>query len=77
MKECIESRGSILFSIKDGIGYLELDNPKARNAMSINMMASLPNIIDQIQDSQISILVLRGKANFFCAGGDLYYQPSG
>ena len=72
MKECKESRGRISFSIKEGVGYLELDNPKARNAMSINMMASLPIIISEIAASEIVILVIRGTSiPFFCAGGDL------
>ena len=36
------------------------------------MMAYLPEIIVQIQESEISILVVRGKEiPFFCAGGDL------
>lgn len=71
MKACKESRGILLFSIKEDVGYLELDNPKARNAMSINMMASLPSIIAQIEAAKLSILVVRGKGGFFCAGGDL------
>ena len=72
MKDCKQSRGRLSFSIKEGIGYLELDNPRAKNAMSINMMASLPKIISEIKASQCSVLVIRGtKIPFFCSGGDL------
>ena len=71
MQPCQKSRGRLHFYVQDQVGYLELDNPEARNAMSINMMSALSSMVQQIRAAEVSILVIRGVGGFFCAGGDL------
>ena len=70
------SEGSISFIQEDHIGYLLLDNPKAKNALSIQMMRSLPEIISTIEEciqlQTLKMLIIRAKnKDSFCAGGDL------
>ena len=48
-----------------------LDNPEARNAMSIAMMHQLADIVQELEEKKPSVVVIRGKNNHFCAGGDL------
>ena len=48
-----------------------LNNPKARNAMSIAMMHQLQDIVQELEDKRPNVIVIRGRNNHFCAGGDL------
>lgn len=48
-----------------------LDNPQARNAMSIGMMHQLQDIVQELETKRPNVIVIRGKNNHFCAGGDL------
>jgi len=67
-----ESRGEIVYFTEDNIGYLELCNSRARNAMSLNMMIDLSDVLSQIEEQPPSILVVRGNdKQYFCSGGDL------
>ena len=50
---------------------LWLDNPEARNAMSIAMMHQLEDVVLELEEKQPNVVVIRGKNNHFCAGGDL------
>ena len=50
---------------------LWLDNPEARNAMSIAMMHQLASIVNELEEKKPSVVVIRGRNNHFCAGGDL------
>ena len=49
-----------------------LNNPEARNAMSIAMMHQLQDIVQQLEDKRPNVIVIRGRNNHFCAGGDLH-----
>lgn len=53
------------------VATIWLNNPEARNAMSIAMMHQLPNIVCTLQEDPPSLLIIRGRKNHFCAGGDL------
>ena len=50
---------------------LWLDNPDARNAMSIAMMHQLAPIVTELEAKKPSVVVIRGRNHHFCAGGDL------
>ena len=66
------SRGSLELEFsEDRIATLWLDNPDARNAMSIAMMHQLPSILEVLQQQTPSLLIVRGRNGHFCAGGDL------
>jgi isohexenylglutaconyl-CoA hydratase len=52
--------------------YLTLNRPHVRNAMSFAMIEEITAVFDAIADThEIRIVVLRGAAGNFCAGGDI------
>jgi isohexenylglutaconyl-CoA hydratase len=52
--------------------HLTLNRPHVRNAMSFAMIEEIIAVFDAIADSnEIRIVVLRGAAGNFCAGGDI------
>ena len=63
---------SIELHQQGGILHLWLNRPEQRNAMSWNMVNSIIQVFTAIkQDLSIRAVVLRGKGNHFCAGGDI------
>jgi len=62
----------VLFE-KDGpIGWLTLNRPEKRNALSLELMDDLKKkLINVKQDGNIRVLVIKGNGPVFCAGHDL------
>ncbi len=58
---------------KDGpIGWLVLNRPDKRNALSVEVMRRVMNRLDEIEaDETIHVVILRGEGPAFCAGHDL------
>lgn len=54
-----------------GVLHVTLSRPKARNAMSLVMVAELEAVLDAAIESEVRALVLRGAEGHFCAGGDI------
>jgi len=54
------------------VSELVIDNPEARNAMSLGMMADLMDAVERVQSTPPVALLIRGAGSeAFCAGGDL------
>ena len=62
----------VLFE-KDGpIGWLTLNRPKNRNALSLEVMNAMQNKLNMCaKDEDIRAVVIRGSGPAFCAGHDL------
>ena len=62
----------VLFE-KDGpIGWLTLNRPEKRNALSLELMHAMQNRLDHCaEDGDIRTVVIRGNGPAFCAGHDL------
>ena len=58
---------------KDGpIGWLTLNRPHKRNALSLNVMNDMLEKLKNIsQDQDVHVVVIRGKGPAFCAGHNL------
>lgn len=58
---------------KDGpIGWLTLNRPNKRNALSLELMGAMLNKLEQVaEDKETRIVVVRGNGPAFCAGHDL------
>ncbi len=55
-----------------GALHITLNRPKARNAMSLEMVAELEAVLAAVLDRRdVRALVLRGAQGHFCAGGDV------
>jgi methylglutaconyl-CoA hydratase len=64
----------VLSEIKERIGYLTLNNPEKRNALSPNLIADLFTAVSKLnEDAEVKVIVLRANGKAFCAGADLAY----
>jgi enoyl-CoA hydratase/carnithine racemase len=51
---------------------IEINRPEKANALTMTMIASLSDVIGDIEsDRDVRAVVLRGRGRFFCAGGDI------
>ena len=65
-------RGQIHLRVQDPVANVVLDNPEARNAMSVGMMMDLVDIVERLEASDVRAVLLYGSEGAgFCAGGDL------
>ena len=67
------SESDILFEVKDGLGVITLNRPKALNALTHGMILEMEKVIPQWEkDPAVKAVVLRGAGDrAFCAGGDV------
>lgn len=63
---------SIKLDKNDWVLNVTLNRPKARNAMSLEMVGELGQVFTALEsDLSIRAVVLRGEGGHFCAGGDI------
>jgi enoyl-CoA hydratase/carnithine racemase len=56
----------------DGVAFLTLNRPQARNALSVALMTRLQESLDAIAgDRAVRVVVIAGAGPVFCAGHDL------
>ncbi|MDP1750688.1 MAG: enoyl-CoA hydratase/isomerase family protein [Reyranella sp.] len=67
------SEAEILFEVKDGLGLMTLNRPKALNALTHGMILEMERVMPVWEkDPAIKAVVLRGAGDrAFCAGGDV------
>ncbi len=67
------SETEILFEIKDGLGLMTLNRPKALNALTYGMILEMEKVMPKWEaDPAVKAVVLRGAGDrAFCAGGDV------
>jgi methylglutaconyl-CoA hydratase len=64
----------VLYETKDRIGYITLNRPEKRNALSPELVAALFNAFVRAEaDANAKVIVLRANGEAFCAGADLAY----
>lgn len=62
----------VLREDQDGIATLTMNRPKARNALSLGMIASLQSELEVLaKDDAVRVVILAGAGPAFCAGHDL------
>lgn len=63
---------TLLLEHQEHVLHITLNRPKARNAMSLQMVQELMSVFKTIEnDETIRAVVLRGAEGHFCAGGDI------
>jgi methylglutaconyl-CoA hydratase len=61
-------------SAKNHIGYITLNRPEKRNALSYEMVSQLKEAFQQHRDNEeVKVIILRAEGKVFCAGADLAY----
>jgi len=64
----------VLYEAKDRVGYITLNRPEKRNALSHELVAELKKAFVQAEnDSAVKVIVLQANGEAFCAGADLAY----
>ncbi len=62
------------YSVKDRIGFITLNRPEKRNALSFELVEELKiNFARAEGDDGVKVIVLRANGETFCAGADLSY----
>lgn len=62
------------YSHKDRIGYITLNRPEKRNALSPEMVSELKLAFQKAEaDDSVKVIILRANGEAFCAGADLAY----
>jgi enoyl-CoA hydratase/carnithine racemase len=60
------------YVVTDGVGWLTLDRPAAKNAMTKSMYAGIRDVCRQVDiDDSVRALVIQGAGGSFSVGGDL------
>jgi len=72
------SYGEVRYAVDDGVAWLTIDRPEARNALSAAVRAGLHAGVERfVADHTAAVLVLTGAGDCaFCAGGDLEEMAS-
>jgi enoyl-CoA hydratase/carnithine racemase len=64
---------SILFEVKENVGYVTFNRPEVRNAMNFEMFGALQDVINQIEKmKECRVLIFRGAGEkAFISGSDI------
>ena len=63
---------SLLFTVENGVGWLRLNRPEARNAMNADMRQRYLDALQRCaEDAAVRAVVLTGTGKGFCTGADL------
>lgn len=64
----------VLYEVKERVGYITLNRPEKRNALSYEMVGALRHAFTQAEgDEACKVIVIRANGEAFCAGADLAY----
>src|SRR6478735_7681133 len=64
----------VIYEVKDRIGYITLNRPEKRNALSFELVSELKNAFGQAEsDPEVKVIILNANGDSFCAGADLAY----
>mgnify|MGYP001026932505 CR=1 FL=1 len=76
MAEKVKQQQYILFEQHDSIAVIRLNRPEKLNAMNLDVIAQLNNIVDSISnDDGIKAVIITGVGEkAFCAGADIEYM---
>jgi enoyl-CoA hydratase/carnithine racemase len=60
------------FEQRGSVGYVTIDRPERRNAMTTNMYLGVRRAVRRLEDSaDLAAIVLTGSGDTFCVGGDM------
>lgn len=63
---------TLLFDIKDGVGYITLNRPEVYNAFNDALSFELQKALKEVtQNPEVRVVVLTGEGKAFCSGQDL------
>ena len=64
----------VKYHIENRVGYISLNRPEKRNALSYDMVTDLKHTFAKAEnDADCKVIVLKAEGKVFCAGADLAY----
>jgi len=67
----------VLTKVADRIGYITLNRPEKRNALSPDLILGLKDaFVEMGARDDVKVIILRANGKAFCAGADLSYLQS-
>lgn len=64
----------VLYEVNDRVGYITLNRPEKRNALSFEFVNEIKSVFKQAEaDDNCKVIVIRSNGEAFCAGADLGY----
>jgi methylglutaconyl-CoA hydratase len=64
----------VIYTVQDRVGYIALNRPEKRNALSGDMVTELKAAFARAEeDETVKVIVLKANGEAFCAGADLAY----
>ncbi len=61
----------ILCSVADGLARITLNNPRRKNAITLDMAAEISAFCDRVErDTTIGAVVVDANGSYFCSGAD-------
>jgi len=68
----------IRFQSEDGIGFVTLNRPEKRNALSLNLMAEMIGLLQDVRkNEEFRVLIIRAAGPVFSSGHDLSEMKEG
>src|SRR5688572_28311829 len=62
----------VLLDVKDAVGTITLNRPKARNALTVDMLKDLYKAtVRAAEDPGVRVIAITGAGGQFCAGADV------
>lgn len=69
--------GTVRLERKGDIGWIVLDRPEARNALTVPMRAEAVAVIEEAdRDDGLTAIAITGAGDHFCGGGDIASMPA-
>ena len=64
---------NIMFQLEGGVGIIKFNRPKVMNAINIDVLAELKDVLNNrvANDQNVKVLVLTGEGRAFIAGADI------
>jgi len=67
-----ETESLVLTDVREGVGWLTLNNPSERNTLTAPMVAAIVGAMDAFEaDADVGAVVVTGAGSAFCAGANL------
>jgi enoyl-CoA hydratase/carnithine racemase len=68
----------IKFQVEDDIGFITLNRPEKRNALSMNLMAEMIDLLKSVKkDSRVRVVIIKAEGPVFSSGHDLSEMVEG
>ncbi|HEX2967252.1 MAG TPA: enoyl-CoA hydratase-related protein [Syntrophorhabdaceae bacterium] len=78
MKNDQAETNHIIFKIEDSVATITLNRPEAKNAFSSEMLSGwCEHLIRAKNDNSVRVVVVTGKGDTFCSGGDIKEMADG